>query len=201
MGMRKQDGKDVPVLELLKKYKWLGQRVSELAGDYIEQLHATQITGIEIGQFFQTIDGSVVCVVARHTQCQCAMCTGRAVTTSFGSFTMLLGGLLGKPPGAEDAEDTEDGTNAAEDASDHADADADKPKRWVVSVIRGGHGVKSLTGEKPGERYLVDDAGRTVLDAVAGDGQDMLARQNLSMAGLALKTRLTVTMKPEKAEA
>lgn len=185
--MAKRGVGDVPVLDLLKQYKRLGQQVMESATDYIEQLEAIKIAGIECGQFYQTVDGSVVCVVAKHTRCRCPICTGRAMATSFGPFATLFGMM--NPKAAGDNEDNEE----------HEDT-SDQPKQWVVSLLRGGHGCEHLAGEKPGERYVVDDAGRPLLDRVERDGDDFLSKLNISMAGLTLKTRLAVSMAPMKPE-
>lgn len=164
-----------PLLELLTSYKTEAQRISEDAGHLLDVMNENDAPAVRTGTFYTTFDGSTVYVAGTREKCDCDACTGNGVPgTAMGSILGMFGGMA----------------LVAREANPEPQAVVeDHPTSFNVVVIHGGHGVKELPGEKPGESYAVDRNGRYVVPPKALNDKTIM-KGVLSLAGLSLRRQI-----------
>lgn len=159
-------------LDMMRSMALAAPKIAEAAAGYLELMESEPRPRIVVGGFYHTFDGSFVYVAKRHTACKCAACTGRQSTMNFGPFS-----IVAQMMGAQ--------------GDDHEDAGAG-PERYVILLLRGGHGIKDLPGEEPGERFTVDAAGWTNFGELDATTAGMASRQWLGVCGLSLRRKVEV---------
>ena len=129
-----------------KGSRMLSEAAEQLSADISKRGDLT----VEIGGFYRTLDHSTVFVTDHLTKCDCDICSGRIRTKIQSTLASILGG----------------NDFTAEITDQSHDKPADLPELYTVVVLRGGHGIDSLPGAKPGEIYTVNKNG---LVGMSGD--------------------------------
>lgn len=161
-------GNPIDALEAARKLADVAGRLAFSADRYLALLQEEKSAPVELGGFFITFDGSLVHVARPWRACNCPTCRGRQLMTN-----MLAGREPDEPPVGEPG---------------HVEHD-----RWVISVIRGGSGIEGGSGANPGDTYIVNSGGMTVIDEVGGSGLGSVVCQgHLGLIGLSLRRRATV---------
>ena len=165
----------LPVKTVVARFAKAAQIMAESATGYQQMLddYAGDRPKIEIGGFYSTYNGSTVYIARRDQKCTCPTCQTRLVGLQF----------LLSLTGADVPEAT------------HAQEYAKGPPVYVAVVIKGGHGLKDVVGEEPGDGYKVDQEGLIVGLPDVEDHDCDLRAVHLAMVGLCLKKRLKVEIK------
>jgi hypothetical protein len=187
MNANKTD--EISVVDLLSRSIDVADAILRLATDYKEAMGGGATPPVVgINGFYLTYNGSLVCVVKRRSKCRCPQCTGAGGPG--GIFGVMIAGMFGGNVVASSGE-------AVPAAAEHEEA-SDEPDGFVVSVIKGGHGVKSLRGEGAGETYLVNSDGHVLLqDLDPDERRNRLDRNLIILAGMTLKRAVKVEMKTD----
>jgi hypothetical protein len=172
--------KETAAPEILREQRRLAAGYRDSADAYLQAMESQPRPAVEVGGFYVTFDRSLVCVVRPYTRCTCPSCSGRT------RAAVMLGEIV-LPFAVPAPAPTE------ADAAPEAHDDGESPTKFVVSILRGGHGIKELLGEKPGEIYVVDAAGFTLQGIEPnGPGRETVSPAHLGMAGLSLCRRVHV---------
>lgn len=153
----------------------------ENAREYIERLGTLPILKLKAGKFFSTIDGSIIQILNKLEPGTCPGCGSNHGTDALASIRAQMQKAMEQITGERAHVHIEriDG-----DDPDETDG-SDDPVMWKALVIRGGHGHKRLTGEKPGELILLDGAGLVVVTKLADDnGERQIVPAFLRQVGL-----------------
>jgi hypothetical protein len=184
----------INALECLRTVRRAADAMRDSADAYLQAIESAPRPAVEVGGFYLTFDRSFVFVLKPHTRCQCPACSGRqSAAMIFGS---ALQGIL--PPGVVlPNAATSPSPEGGEAPAHEEEATAEGPPSYEVLVLRGGHGIKGVNGEEPGDRYLIDREGLVLLgNPDRGDGKDFVSNAQLGMAGLSLSRRLNVRFDP-----
>lgn len=165
---------DINAIDNLRSVRAIAEKLRESAEEYLSQIESSARPDVEPGNFYLTYDGSLAFVLRRYTKCQCAQCTGKM------TFAGLLGFVL-----VQTAESN------VEDAVPAHEASADEtPVTFIATLLKGGHSIKEIAGEKPGDQYIVDASGLAIIGCGNNSGRQVISRVDLGIAGLSFRKRL-----------
>jgi hypothetical protein len=166
-----QPTKTSTAIEVLHIVKDVGTRLAESADGYLGMMESESRPVVAIGEFYSTFDGSVSYVARRKSKCTCPVCNGKAIKGPFGFMIAI-------------PEEMQEQFNESHKVDD------DNDPEFVVLVIRGGHGIKDLSGGEPGDEYIVNDEGLVIMGSLKKE--DAIAKTFVAMAGLSLRRHIKV---------
>jgi hypothetical protein len=168
-------------VQMMRHVSAAAARMAESAGRYIDVMEAEPRPEVKPGEFYVTFDYSLAYIARRNSRCRCPACTGKVAN--------LMGLQITLPP--EFAQAME---QRQQEAAEHEEA---KEKLYVAIILRGGHGVKDLQGEQPGDRYLVNGEGWTVFSKPDDETKGVTSTSQLAMSGLSLRRRIQVRIEEQ----
>lgn len=195
--------KEFNALEFLDNNIKIADRFVLVAQDYLDLVNRSPRPDIiESGDFFLTLDGSLVQVIEAiyPTPSACPACGGQH-TPGQGILIMPTeqGLSVRQATTSQDGDGDED-ENEPAPATATAE-DKGSPSGYVCSIVKGGHGLKHLYGEKPGEKYGVDTQGLALIPNNDPKGVGVLCTFQICLVGLSLKTRMRASFVAAQADA
>lgn len=178
--------KDANALDFLGKTLKLAERFAIDAAGYTDLINNTpRPDKIEIGDFFLTLDGSLVQVIReiRPTPEACPNCGQQHPPANGLLIVTTPDGLQAMPANASTDDEDDDQKTCQADQKDTLNG-------YVCSIVKGGHGLKHLWGEKPGEKYGVDPTGLAIIPNGDPHGIGVLLTFQIRLVGLSLKKRM-----------
>jgi hypothetical protein len=177
---------EISALDSLRAQRRAAEGFRDAADAYLQAVEATPRPAVEVGAFYVTFDRSLVYVARAVTQCKCPRCTGGP------QHVMLLGGLALPIELPTFAPAADSDAPAAEHNPDEA------PRKFVCSILRGGHGIKEIRGEEPGDNFVIDAEGFTVMGANPNPINEVVSSGQLGLAGLSLCRRVNLKVVEEE---
>lgn len=174
--------RSINALGMMSRIQGLIEKATPSIEHYQEVLNDKDVLRVqpEMDQYYRTFDGSIVLVNNRRQ----AIKSVAKMTVIEGDGDEFLGASLNQI-----LHDLVGGN------IDDGDVPAEMGEQFLCTVIKGGHGVKSVPGDSPGASYIVDEDGLTVFAAKA-DENDLDCNINLgylSLVGLCLREKVKAT--------
>lgn len=146
-------------IDIIRKSAETLTRWSDTVTQYLDTIDGLPEFVLKPGDFYKTINGSVIVVVEPHDVCRCKVCTAKkAIAQQKARKQMMqVWGLVIPEP-------TEEQIVLA--AATEMPADHKENAFYICQVVRGGHGLEGMPGSRVGQAFMLDNRGKLTGDAL-----------------------------------